>query len=308
MMHFRPFALVVLMSLALTACGWVEVGKGPGGSAFARNDNRFVNASAVIVGRGDTVYALSRRHNVPTRAIIDANGLRPPYLLRIGQRIILPRGRQHVVKRGENLSEIALAYDVKTSDLARVNALRSPYVIHPGQKLTLPGRSYLPSAPIERTVATKRVVRKATPATRRVPPPPPAAGKGFDWPLRGRVVSRFGAKAKGLHNDGINIAAPRGAPVRAAQNGVVVYAGNELRGFGNLLLLKHANGWVTAYAHNDTLMVKRGDKVNKGAAIARVGSSGSVSKPQLHFEVRKGKRPVDPTRYLPRLTAWLQTH
>jgi murein DD-endopeptidase MepM/ murein hydrolase activator NlpD len=97
-----------------------------------------------------------------------------------------------------------------------------------------------------------------------------------------------------LHNDGINIAAPKGTPVRAADNGVVVYVGNELRGFGNLVLIKHADNWVTAYAHNETTLVSRGDKVKRGQAIARVGNSGSVAEPQLHFEIRQGTRAVDP--------------
>jgi murein DD-endopeptidase MepM/ murein hydrolase activator NlpD len=115
------------------------------------------------------------------------------------------------------------------------------------------------------------------------------------------VVSRFGAKAKGLHNDGINIATRRGVLVRAADNGVVAYAGNELRGFGNLLLIKHSGGWVTAYAHNQVLLVKRGQTIKKGQSIARVGSTGTVNKPQLHFELRKGKLAVDPQKYLSKL-------
>ena len=132
----------------------------------------------------------------------------------------------------------------------------------------------------------------------RIPKPSPRTGKGFQWPVKGHVISGFGNKSKGLRNDGINIAAPRGAPVVAAENGVVVYAGNELRGFGNLVLIKHTDGWVSAYAHNDRLVVKRGDKVQKGQRIALVGSSGGVTTPQLHFELRKGKRARDPRKYL----------
>ena len=112
------------------------------------------------------------------------------------------------------------------------------------------------------------------------------------------MLSSFGAKAKGLYNDGINISASRGTPVLAAENGVVAYAGNELRGFGNLLLIKHSGGWVTAYAHNETLLVRRGQKVKKGQVIAKVGSTGAVSSPQLHFELRKGKRAINPEKYL----------
>jgi len=128
--------------------------------------------------------------------------------------------------------------------------------------------------------------------------PPPASGRGFVWPVSGKVLSGFGNGARGLHNDGLNIAAPLDSLVKAAENGVVAYAGNELQGFGNLLLIKHRNGWVTAYAHNRTLLVKRGDKVTRGQAIARVGATGGVSTPQLHFELRRGKRAVDPRKHL----------
>ena len=133
-----------------------------------------------------------------------------------------------------------------------------------------------------------------------MPSPPPRSGSKFLWPVQGKVVAGFGAQGKGYHNDGINISAPRGAEVRAADNGVVAYAGNELRGFGNLLLIKHSGGWVTAYAHNDKLLVKRGQKVRRGQIISKVGSTGAVSRPQLHFELRKRNKAVDPTRWLRR--------
>jgi murein DD-endopeptidase MepM/ murein hydrolase activator NlpD len=124
---------------------------------------------------------------------------------------------------------------------------------------------------------------------------PPARGGGrFLWPVDGRVIAGFGPREGGLHNDGINIAAAPGTQVRAAENGVVVYAGNELRGFGNLLLIKHADGWTTAYAHAATLLVRRGDRVTRGQPIATVGQTGNVDRPQLHFEIRKGQRAVNP--------------
>jgi murein DD-endopeptidase MepM/ murein hydrolase activator NlpD len=148
-------------------------------------------------------------------------------------------------------------------------------------------------APVEPVVAAPPP-RDTTP----VGPPPPRAGKTFLWPLRGRVIATFGEQGRGLHNDGLNIAAPRGTPIRAAENGVVAYAGNEIRGFGNLLLVRHAGGYVTAYAHADTLLVKRGDTVHRGQTIARVGATGSVTEPQLHFEIREGSQPVDPQRFL----------
>jgi murein DD-endopeptidase MepM/ murein hydrolase activator NlpD len=120
----------------------------------------------------------------------------------------------------------------------------------------------------------------------------------FRWPVRGRVISSYGAKANGQHNDGINLSVPEGTEVKAAENGVVAYAGNELKGYGNLVLLRHPDGWMTAYAHNSQLLVKRGDTVKRGQSIARAGQTGGVAAPQVHFEIRKGSTPVDPTQYL----------
>jgi murein DD-endopeptidase MepM/ murein hydrolase activator NlpD len=129
--------------------------------------------------------------------------------------------------------------------------------------------------------------------------PPAGSGKGpFVWPVQGKVISTFGSSTDGMKNDGINIAAPAGSPVVAAADGVVAYAGNELRGFGNMILIRHEGGYVTAYAHNDSLLVKKGEKVKRGQTIARVGATGAVFGPQLHFEIRKGTEPVDPMTYL----------
>jgi murein DD-endopeptidase MepM/ murein hydrolase activator NlpD len=253
-------------------------------------------ATKIQVTRGDTVYAISRRHQVSMRAIIEANGLTPPYQLNAGEQVILPRDRQHVVGPGETVYGISRAYGVDAYELATANGLVAPFALHVGQTLRVPA-SGGESARLRPTTTAPVISarRPSSPAT--IPPPPPASG-GFVWPVKGKVVSAFGAKSKGLHNDGINIAALRGTPVRAAENGVVAYAGNQLRGFGNMLLIKHAGGWITAYAHNEELLVSRGDKVRKGQIVARVGSSGSVSKPQLHFELRKGKQAVDPRKYL----------
>ncbi|MEE9317736.1 MAG: M23 family metallopeptidase [Rhodospirillales bacterium] len=295
-------ALLTAGILAVGGCGsieWPPPGAGPRDintppRASVPSGAAFVGASAVIAGRGDTVYGISRRHRVPVRAIIEANRLSAPYHLKAGQRVILPRGRQHAVRRGETLYGIARRYGVNPYALARTNGLSPPYPIQTGQNLVLP-------MAVGRTAGT---ALKTLPAGRSRPPPsavprpPRASGKGFIWPVKGRVVSGFGAKAKGLRNDGINIAAKRGAPVIASENGVVAYAGNELRGFGNLLLIKHSGGWVTAYAHNDKMLVKRGDRVRKGQKVATVGSTGSVKSPQLHFELRRGRRPTDPRKSL----------
>lgn len=121
----------------------------------------------------------------------------------------------------------------------------------------------------------------------------------FDWPGNGRVISSFGATSNGARNDGINIAMTRGAPIRAAASGTVTYSGDELKDYGNLLLIRHDDGYVTAYAHADRLLVQRGDVVSRGQVIAYAGQTGDVSSPQLHFEIRKGTAPVDPDTLLP---------
>ncbi len=350
----RPALAVLATLLLVAACAateWPlqtqvrkEVEGGQQVSGTLTGAAAFRGATAVTVGRGDSVYALSRRHGVSIRAIIVANGLAPPFHLRVGQRIVLPRNPEYVVKKGDTLSEIAAARGIGMYDLARLNGLKPPYVIFAQQRLRLPrtagasatsvvasdGRvktvaispdagkpstarqASLPplpkkppawaTAPRKSSVRAKSAPVAARPAAvRAVPKPAPRAGKGFQWPVRGRIISSYGAKSKGLRNDGINIAAPRGAPVVAADNGVVVYAGNELRGFGNLVLVKHRGGWVSAYAHNEDLKVRRGDRVKKGQRIASVGSTGGVTSPQLHFELRKGRRARDPRKYLRRV-------
>ena len=294
-MHIRLLPILGLV-LILASCGWMEVPyEGGGGIRVQKggDDALFVGAGTVTVGKGDTVYAISRRHKVAMRAIIDTNGLKAPYTLLVGQKLLLPHAREHAVRRGDTLSAISERYRVSMFQTAQLNGIKAPYVIHVGQVLRLP---------------SSRQVAAVTPLTPSPAPAPsvspePQPGQGFIWPVQGRVIDGFGPKDKGLQNDGINIAAPRGSTIKAADNGVVAYAGNGLKGFGNLILVRHADGWVTAYAHADTLLVKRGDTVKRGQAIARVGSTGTVTKPQLHFEMRNRGKAVDPSRHLPRASA-----
>jgi murein DD-endopeptidase MepM/ murein hydrolase activator NlpD len=126
------------------------------------------------------------------------------------------------------------------------------------------------------------------------------AGK-FRWPVKGKVIASFGTRPDGTHNDGVNVAVPQGTDVLAAEQGTVAYAGSELKGYGNLVLLRHESGWVTAYAHNEELLVKRGDKIKRGQAIAKAGKTGTVDQPQVHFELRQGQKPVDPTPHMEKM-------
>lgn len=225
-----------------------------------------------------------------------------------------PRPTSHVVRPGEDLYVIAAAYGIDAYALATANSLAPPFSVASGQQLALPPVETAGEASAETAAAERpgtppaarpgdgEAMAQVVPVP-RAPAAPQVDEQGFIWPVNGDVISEFGAKGDGLFNDGINIAASRGTPVRAADSGVVAYAGNELRGFGNMLLIKHPDGWVTAYAHTEELLVQKGERVGKGQVIARVGSTGSVSRPQLHFEMRRGKKAVDPLQHLRRPSA-----
>ncbi|WP_262691376.1 M23 family metallopeptidase [Kordiimonas aestuarii] len=256
-----------------------------------------------IVRKGETLYAISRRYDVPVRDLVSANSLRAPYTLAIGQRLTVPSAQIHTVAKGETGYSISRSYGVTVSALMNENGIRPPYTLAVGQTLRLPGGAS--SSGVTAASASPRIVRPPQTVGRSVPrtTPPPRSSSGFDWPVAGRLASRFGPKQDGLHNDGINILARQGTPVKASEAGVVVYASNALEGYGNLLLVKHAGGWITAYAHNERLLVRQGEQVSKGQVIARVGNTGGVTDPQLHFEIRKGRQALDPLRYLSKMTA-----
>lgn len=263
----------------------------------------------VLVRPGDTVFEIARRHGVDLRDLMEANRLTPPFSIAPGQRLVLPKNRFHRVGEGETLYAVSRHYGVDMRALVRLNRIQPPYRVSVGQRLRLPIARSPASVVVGRVTPRKPPVagRNSKPARAGKSPsravlanPPARAASKFLWPVRGRIAVKFGPRGKGIHNDGINILARRGTPVRAAENGIVAYSGNELRGFGNLLLIRHAGGWTSAYAHNDVLLVSAGDRVRRGQTISRVGRSGSVVRSQLHFELRRGKQAVNPVRYLTR--------
>ncbi len=224
----------------------------------------------------------------------------------------------HVIAPGETLTSIARRYHVSLNDLARANSIEPYARIRMGDKLTIPDQTgatrtsavtrpqaQAKPAPVQKMAAaeTQQTARALTPAADvsdddETGKTANASSPAFRWPVRGRIIAAFGPKPNGQQNDGINLAVPEGTPIKAADDGVVAYSGNELKGYGNLVLIRHANGFVTAYAHASELMVKRGDQIKRGQVIARSGQTGTVTSPQLHFEIRKGASPVDPTQYL----------
>ena len=283
-----------------------------------------------LVQDGDTVYAVSRRYGVEVSSLVRANAIEPPYTIKLGQTLIVPGPAAGPVEAAPVVAQRATpsALPAERSEGPRGIVASAPLPAPPSpaadrqrtaaassasnteaRKLEAPSRPG-PVAVAPQAAAQSQVNRSAPaiekPVTEVATALPARGARAFLWPLRGRIVSDFGPKGGGLHNDGINIAAPQGTSVRAAENGVVVYAGNELRGFGNLLLVRHADGWVTAYAHLNEKLVGRGDRVRRGQVIGRVGATGNVNAPQLHFEIRRGTRAVNPREHLGSETASAQ--
>jgi murein DD-endopeptidase MepM/ murein hydrolase activator NlpD len=211
-----------------------------------------------------------------------------------------PATDRHTVRSGETLSGIARRHDVGVTELALANGIGWPYRVYAGQKLRIPGAD----APETATVAlghSEGSVRLATGA------PPPLDGDDFLWPVNGKVIGAFGPIDQWRRRDGIDIAARRGAPVLAAQDGIVAYAGDGIPGYGEMILLRHDQGYITTYAHNATLLVEVGDVVRRGQVIARVGDTGEATQSMLHFELRKGRTPIDPQTRLVNNTTELAT-
>jgi len=221
-----------------------------------------------VVAPGETLNSIARLYGKPVMVIARANNIPPDTMVRVGEHIVIPQ-------MGEHAAAVAPRAEAPVTQPSTVATIESPHS----------ARLATPSAP----VAEDNPVKAAVAAS---------AMPSFRWPVRGRIIAGFGPKPNGLQNDGINLAVPEGTPVKAAEDGVVAYAGNELKGYGNLVLVRHANGFVTAYANASEILVKRGETVKRGQVIARSGETGNVTSPQLHFEIRKGATPVDPAQYL----------
>lgn len=231
----------------------------------------------------DTLDSVSQRFGVPRETIIERNKLKEPYTLTPGTTLALP-GARVVNGAGGGTTATAAAAPGGAPGPVRRETLAPP-----------------PTSEPPRSAAPSSAAPASGEPTPLSPPPHKAEASGpaprFEWPVRGKVVGTYGMR-DGQKNDGIDIAADKGAPVHAADSGTVVYAGSEVKGMGNLLLISHSGGYITAYGNNDALMVKKGDTVKKGQPIAKVGNSGGSSDTHLHFEVRRGNKTVDPQTLL----------
>jgi murein DD-endopeptidase MepM/ murein hydrolase activator NlpD len=232
-----------------------------------------------VVAPGESLMSISRHHGVSLTALAHANNIQASTRIAIGDRLTIPGGRPAVAARAPQM--------MAPQAMAPAPQIAQPRSVPAEQIATIPAQNA--------RIATSEPEKAETPVKAAEPA---GAMQTFRWPVKGRVIAGFGPKPSGGQNDGINLAVPEGTPVKAADDGVVAYAGNELKGYGNLVLIRHANGFVSAYAHASELMVKRGDTIKRGQVIANAGQTGNVTSPQLHFEIRKGSTPVDPTKYL----------
>lgn len=294
--------------------------------------------TTVTVRPRETLFAVAERTRTPVSGLIEINRLRPPYALQAGQVLTLPPLKVHVVQPGEGLSQVAARYSIDMRSLRVFNRLPRDVVLRPGQRIVLPplvrdrysglepqdlvdllsaeiaaGRP-VPQPPLTAPTATPPRPPPALPGPvlpprppappagnlpRRVEMPPRPEGKRFNWPLRGQLVETFGPKPGFRQVDGIEIEAPLNAPFAAAADGVVAYAGNELEGYGWLVLVRHPEGYVTAYAYASQLIVRVGDRVREGQTLGAVGQTGRATSPRLHFQVRTRGTPVNPVALLP---------
>jgi murein DD-endopeptidase MepM/ murein hydrolase activator NlpD len=257
------------------------------GSVATRNSPSNGGNIVHVIGPGETLMKLTRQYGKSLSEIAKANNIPPHTMVKVGDRIVIPG-----------------------THAPRTPAHAQPKPQAPKAVATIPPQQAEPKpvpapklAAASQAAPAAETVRVVTPVAHNPEPEPlkreaSPAGPSFRWPVRGRVITGFGPKPSGQQNDGINVAVPEGTPIKASEDGVVAYAGNELKTYGNLVLVRHSNGYVTAYAHASEILVKRDDPVKRGQVIAKSGQTGSVSAPQLHFEIRKGSTPVDPVPFL----------
>jgi murein DD-endopeptidase MepM/ murein hydrolase activator NlpD len=229
-----------------------------------------------VVASGDTLSGIASRTGVPASRIAEANGLEPPYVIKVGQKLLIPRQRRHIVGKDETSFTIAYLYAVPWRKIAQANDIPPDASLRIGQELLIP--------------ATFDLVKLD---------PQPASSR-FAWPLSGPIRRGFAARGRGNYHDGLDITAARGAAVRAAAAGTVIFAGREENQFGNLVVIEHGDGWHTAYGSLSTVTVKEGGKVRQGERIGLVGDTSVTRRTELHFELRKDGTPVDPLPDLPR--------
>lgn len=261
----------------------------------------------VIVKPEDSLYRISKNNNIELSELAKINGISEPYNIVVGQKIKIPHnnstsishndtnikqnnGDHHIVKQGETLYSISKAYNIDMDQIIKVNNLEKPYNLSLGQKLLLNSENNNKSKDIaeEESTAPAKVEKVST----------NIEATEFIWPVKGEIMKKFGEKINDTYFDGISIKSQKGVEIKASKSGEVAYSGNELKGYGNIIILRHENNWLTIYAHCDELKVKQGEKVNQGDIIATIGDTGNVNSYQLYFSIREGREAKDPLKFL----------
>ena len=249
-----------------------------------------VQLSEISVAPGDTLFSLSRRYSVPVNDLAVMNNIVAPFTLSVGQKLKVPNLSSAPVRAVT--ANIATAAPVATTATRPDN--KTPTSVTGRTQGSATSDTTKKS---EHKIAMPRQKISSDPS-KKLPTIAARSSSKFSWPVRGKILSHYGAKSGGLFNDGINIGASRGTAVKASENGVVAYAGNEVKGMGNLVIIQHSGGWMTVYAHMNSMSVRRGARVSVGQKIGTVGATGKVDRPQLHFEIRKGTKAYNPASYL----------
>ena len=270
-------------------------------------NSKKLNFNTYEVRGGDNLYSISRKLNLSISSLIKLNKIAPPYKIFPKQNLILPKRSFYKVKKGETLYSISRRYKTDVYSISKLNNLKNINSIYEGQVLKIYGdikietkNNYsgnINKANIKKIDSKKKSLKatiKKTPNFKQTF----SKNSKFIWPVKGKIISKYGKSSNGFFNDGININSKLNQKVSASNDGVIIYSGNEIPGYGNLVLIKHSQNWITAYAHLGKVSIEKGDKVKKGQIIGLVGKTGNVRKPQLHFEIRKGKEAVNPLNYL----------
>ena len=323
--HSQPLAPPAATAAApamVPAAPRVAAGSGPAGWSAQ-------GGARVTVASGDSLASLSNRYGVPAQAILSANDLKSGAQVTPGRSIVIPvynaSGSAQAAAKPAAPASPAKARVVESAKPVKPEPVRQAKAeppkpvkvakVEPAKPIKPEPVKVTKVEPVKPVKPEPQKVASVEPAKPVAAPAPKVEAKAaapveepkatgalpsepaaeFRWPARGRVIAGFGANGG---NEGINISVPEGTPVKAAESGTVTYSGSEVKGYGNLVLIKHDNGYVSAYAHNGELSVKRGEKVKRGQVIAKAGQTGNVTSPQLHFEIRKGQTPVDPTAFL----------
>ena len=278
---------ILFLFLMLSGCEELIYGK----YEIYEHNNRItsISQSVYTVKKGDNLHTISKRNFISINDLIKINKISSPFKIYPKQKLLLPKKNYHLVKKGETLYSISRKYGVDRYQLFKLNNLKSERLIFVGQRLLIPIVKKMNAKKNNKKIIKKKYKEKII--TEK-------SNNSFIWPVKGKIILNFGMIKPGLHNDGINISADIGKPVYASEKGEVIYTGNEIPGYGNLILIKHKNNWITAYAHLKEINLTRGMNVKRGQQIGKVGNSGNVSSSQLHFEIRKGRKALDPVSFL----------